>query len=135
MLNNILQRLIYNSKGQEIEIVYIKDFCKEYDELFISYPYRKKWYLIELIITKIKDYNDAIIKEEYYKEINIINDYDYICYNYLIYIFVYKEREKEQLRKEEERLIKDKEKLEEQLRKEEEQLRKEKKYNVKFTYY
>ena len=125
----------YNSKGQEIEIVYIKDFCKEYDELFISYPYRKKWYLIELIITKIKDYNDAIIKEEYYKEINIINDYDYICYNYLIYIFVYKEREKEQLRKEEERLIKDKEKLEEQLRKEEEQLRKEKKYNVKFTYY
>jgi hypothetical protein len=24
----------YNSKGQEIEIVYIKDFCKEYDELF-----------------------------------------------------------------------------------------------------
>ena len=125
----------YNSKGQEIEIVYIKDFCKEYDELFISYPYRKKWYLIELIITKIKEYNDAIIKEEYYKEINIINDYDYICYNYLIYIFVYKEREKEQLRKEEERLIKDKEKLEEQLRKEEEQLRKEKKYNVKFTYY
>lgn len=118
----------YNSKGQEIEIVYIKDFCKEYDELFISYPYRKKWYLIELIITKIKDYNDAIIKEEYYKEINIINDYDYICYNYLIYTFVYKEREKEQLRKEEERLIKDKEKLEEQLRKE-------KKYNVKFTYY
>jgi len=33
----------YNNKGQEIEIVYIKDLCKEYDELFISYPYRKKW--------------------------------------------------------------------------------------------
>lgn len=31
----------YNSNGQEIEIIYTKDFCKEYDELFIAYPYRK----------------------------------------------------------------------------------------------
>ena len=118
----------YNSKGQEIEIVYIKDFCKEYDELFISYPYRKKWNLTEFIIKRIKDDNDAIIKEEYYKEINVINDY--ICSNYLISIFMYTEGDKERLRKDKEmleerlrkdkeQLIKDKEMLEERLRKEE----------------
>jgi hypothetical protein len=116
----------YNSKGQEIEIVYIKDFCKEYDELFISYPYRKKWILTEFIINKIKDDNDAIIKEEYYKEINVINDYDYICYNYLISIFMYKEGEKERLRKEKDQWIKYKEMLEERLRKDKDQLIKDK---------
>ena len=111
----------YNSKGQEIEIVYIKDFCKEYDELFISYPYRKKWNLIEFIIKQIKNYNDAIIKEEYYKEINVINDYDYMCSNYLIALFMYKQRDNERLKKDEEQIIKDKEKLEERLRKENKQ--------------
>jgi hypothetical protein len=111
----------YNSKGQEIEIVYIKDFCKEYDELFISYPYRKKWNLIEFIIKQIKNYNDAIIKEEYYKEINVINDYDYMCSNYLIALFMYKQRDNEQLRKDKEQIIKDKDKLEERLRKENKQ--------------
>jgi hypothetical protein len=116
----------YNSKGQEIEIVYIKDFCKEYDELFISYPYRKKWNLIEFIIKQIKNYNDAIIKEEYYKEINVINDYDYMCSNYLIALFMYKQRDNERLRKYEEQIIKDKEKLEERLRKDEEQIIKDK---------
>jgi len=116
----------YNSKGQEIEIVYIKDFCKEYDELFISYPYRKKCKNIEFHLKQINNYNDAIIKEEYYKEINVINDYDYMCSNYLIALFMYKQRDKERSMKEEEQTIKDKEKLEERLRKEEEQTIKDK---------
>lgn len=112
----------YNSEGQEIEIVYIKDFCQKYDELFISYPYRKKCKDIEFHLNQIKNYNDAIIKEEYDKEINLIKDYDYMCSNYLIALFMYKQRYNEQLRKEEEQIIKNNEKLEERLRKEEEQI-------------
>jgi hypothetical protein len=112
----------YNNKGQEIEIIYIYNFCQKYDELFISYPYRKKCKDIEFHLNQIKNYNDAIIKEEYDKEINLIKDYDYICSNYLITLFMYKQRDNERLRKEEEQIIKDKEKLEERLRKEEEQI-------------
>ena len=117
----------YNNKGQEIELIYIKDFCNEYDELFIAYPYRKKRKDIEFHLNQIKNYNDAIIKEEYDKEINLIKDYDYICSNYLITLFMYKQRDDERLRKEEEQIIKDKKKLEERLRKEEKQ----RKYKIK----
>ena len=111
----------YNNNGQEIEIIYIYNFCQKYDELFISYPYRKKCKDIEFHLNQIKNYNDAIIKEEYDKEINLIKDYDYICSNYLITLFMYKQSDDERLRKEEEQIIKDKKKLEERLRKEEKQ--------------
>ena len=33
----------YNYKGQEIELIHINDFCKEYDYFFTAYPYRHKW--------------------------------------------------------------------------------------------
>jgi hypothetical protein len=40
-----------------------------------------------------------------------------MCSNYLIALFMYKQRDNEQLRKDKEQIIKDKEKLEERLRK------------------
>lgn len=60
----------YNNKGQEIELVYIKDFCKEYDELFISYPYRKKWGKMREFEEEIIIINDNIKKnQKYYYEL------------------------------------------------------------------
>jgi len=57
----------YNSNGQEIEIIYTKDFCKEYDELFIAYPYRKKYNYIDNILDEKNKYNNCIkiLLEEY----------------------------------------------------------------------
>ena len=52
----------YNNKGQEIEIINIKDFCKNYDELFISNPYRKKCNYIDNILNEKKIYDNTIIK-------------------------------------------------------------------------
>jgi hypothetical protein len=48
----MLLKVIQNNTscyGQEIELIDIKDFCKEYDDLFIAYPYRKKWHKLEEI--------------------------------------------------------------------------------------
>jgi len=50
----------YNSNGQEIEFVYIKDFFKLYDNLFIAYSYRKKYTIIEKILNDINNYNNLI---------------------------------------------------------------------------
>jgi len=78
----------YNSHGQEIKILHIKDFCIKYDELFISYPYRKPSYYIENILKtkKIYDYNYYIneYKIEYNYILNILNEYDIIIYNYYL---------------------------------------------------
>jgi hypothetical protein len=68
----------YNNKGQEIEIVYIKDLCKEYDELFILYPYRKKWGKMRELEEEIIIINDNIKKnQKYYYELT-----DYYFHNF-----------------------------------------------------
>ena len=63
----------YNYNGQEIEIIYIKDFCKEFDYLFTSYPYRKKLPLLDKVLYEYNEYNitiEKLLKE--YKEYNNI---------------------------------------------------------------
>ena len=78
----------YNRCGQEIQILYIKDFCIKYDELFISYPYRKSSNYIENILKqkKIYDYNYYIneYKLEYNTILNILYEYDNIIYDYYL---------------------------------------------------
>ena len=59
----------YNFNGQEIEIIYIKEFCKEYDYLLTAYPYRYKFDYIDNILNEKKEYNNTIKKLlEKYKE-------------------------------------------------------------------
>lgn len=52
----------YNNNGQEIEIIYIKDFCKQYDELLFLCPYRKEFDYIKNILNEQEKYNNIIIK-------------------------------------------------------------------------
>ena len=67
--------------GQEIEIINIKDFCKEYDELFKEYPDRNKWEELEELEEKINIYNENIDKtldieldNLFYKYCDVRND-------------------------------------------------------------
>jgi len=65
--DNILLKVLLNSTscyGQEIELIDINDFCKEYDDLFIAYPYRKNWNKLEEL--NIQNENGKIYEKYYY---------------------------------------------------------------------
>ena len=81
----------YNNKGQEIELIYIKDFCNEYDELFIAYPYRTTFNYIKSILNEKNIYDNIIINllEEYKKIEEELKISKYIAENLRDLYYIY----------------------------------------------
>jgi len=59
----------YCHRGQEIELYYMKDFCKQYDNLLTAYPYRKRFEYLDTFLKEQEKYNTYIkyLLEEYNK--------------------------------------------------------------------
>lgn len=59
----------YCHRGQEIELCYMNDFCKQFDNLLTAYPYRKRFEYLDTFLKEQEKHNTYIkyLLEEYKK--------------------------------------------------------------------
>ena len=75
----------YCHRGQEIELCYMNDFCKQFDNLLTAYPYRKRFEYLDTFLKEQEKHNTYIkyLLEEYKKcEYELKKLYNYILYGY-----------------------------------------------------